>query len=310
MFKKIIKKYRKSGSYYRKKLNKRQSYESYLRNHYSSACNSGPSALTPVASVQDNSPDTGKFHTICFNRQIRKICFFSILETITTPESIVEPARLLTGLRQVEATSDKPAPALPCQQSTINCDEFAENEVQEIYKDTRGALQKWAIQYNIRQQALRSLLEIMRTQYGDLSLPSDPRTLLGTPSSSIIKEISGGQYWHQGLENCLRNAFKNLDADLAVQLSINMDGIPIHKSSKSQLWPILCGIHNMPHIRPMAVGIFLGNSKPADVSEYLTPFVDELIALISSGVLINGHMLQITVRCFICDSPARALVKG
>lgn len=172
------------------------------------------------------------------------------------------------------------------------------------------ALQQWAIKYNINHQAMKELLSTIKTLYTDNSLPADPRTLLHTPRSTLVVDIPGGQYWHQGLEVCLRNTFKDLDQNTTIYLNVNIDGLPIHKSSKHQLWPILCNIHQMPHIKPMAVGIFIGKSKPLSVSDYLKSFVEELIALMRSGIVVNGKTIDIKIRCFICDSPARAFLKG
>lgn len=66
----------------------------------------------------------------------------------------------------------------------------------------------------------------------------------------------------------------------------------------------------MPQIRPMIIGLFYGKSKPKLVTEFLEPFVDETISILGSGLLINGNHLTVAVRAFICDSPARAFIKG
>lgn len=182
----------------------------------------------------------------------------------------------------------------------------------EATENSREALQKWAIEHNISQQALKGLLSIIKHHYNDTNLPYDPRTLLNTPQNSnmLLKDIPGGKYWHQGLEVCLRNSFKFISKDTSIELNINIDGLPIHKSSKDQLWPILCNAYNMPHIKPMVVGIFLGKSKPLDVHAFLMPFVEELIPILENGIVINEHSLKLKIRCFICDSPARAFIKS
>uniref|UniRef100_A0A6P7G433 Uncharacterized protein LOC114333966 n=1 Tax=Diabrotica virgifera virgifera TaxID=50390 RepID=A0A6P7G433_DIAVI len=66
----------------------------------------------------------------------------------------------------------------------------------------------------------------------------------------------------------------------------------------------------MPDIQPMIVGIFHGNNKPLDIKEFLEPFVEDVKRLQSNGLCVNGHMIHIKIRCFICDSPARAFIKG
>lgn len=71
----------------------------------------------------------------------------------------------------------------------------------------------------------------------------------------------------------------------------------------------------MPCIKPMVISIWCGNtSEPNDLNSYkdnyLRPFVTELSELLEHGVSINDHHITITIRCFICDSPARAFIKG
>ena len=62
-------------------------------------------------------------------------------------------------------------------------------------------LAEWAVDNNITQSALGSLLDILKSYHS--SLPTDPRTLLKTPQTYNIKEIVGkqgqGQCCHFGL---------------------------------------------------------------------------------------------------------------
>lgn len=66
----------------------------------------------------------------------------------------------------------------------------------------------------------------------------------------------------------------------------------------------------MPHLQPMIVSIWCGRSKPNNLTEYLRQFVDELNDMLEHGIIVNGHKIAIRCRCFICDSPARAFLKG
>lgn len=65
----------------------------------------------------------------------------------------------------------------------------------------------------------------------------------------------------------------------------------------------------MPHVKPMVICIWSGEGKPTSVNDYLRPFVEELIVLLETGIKITDHQINISVRCFICDSPARAFIK-
>lgn len=60
----------------------------------------------------------------------------------------------------------------------------------------------------------------------------------------------------------------------------------------------------------MIIGLFHGKNKPSKIEEFLAPFVDEIEPILRNGVLINGHKLSVRIRTFICDSPARAFIKG
>ena len=43
---------------------------------------------------------------------------------------------------------------------------------------------------------------------------------------------------------------------------------------------------------------------------YLDDFVNDLLDCLENGITINGRNISVKVRCFICDSPARAMIKG
>lgn len=44
---------------------------------------------------------------------------------------------------------------------------------------------------------------------------------------------------------------------------------------------------------------------------FLTPFVDEFNEIhANGGILVNGRKIEVKIRCFICDTPARAALKG
>lgn len=66
----------------------------------------------------------------------------------------------------------------------------------------------------------------------------------------------------------------------------------------------------MNEIKPFVVCIWCGTSKPNNVNEYLRPFVDELTNILREGVFVNGYKINVLIRCFISDSPARAFIKG
>lgn len=60
----------------------------------------------------------------------------------------------------------------------------------------------------------------------------------------------------------------------------------------------------------MPIAIFCGETKPLSLEDFLRPFVNDLADVMVSGVIINDQKITVRLRCIICDSPARAFIKG
>ena len=58
----------------------------------------------------------------------------------------------------------------------------------------------------------------------------------------------------------------------ALELQINVDVLPLFKSSSTVLWPILCLVKWPLPSEPFVVGVFCGQSKPSDLSAYFANF--------------------------------------
>lgn len=101
-----------------------------------------------------------------------------------------------------------------------------------------------------------------------------------------------------------------IEADLPnpLLLSFNTDGLPVHKSTKYEFWPILAKVHKF-NMMPIIAAIYQGQSKPP-VNDFLADFAEEMLLLIENGIIINGIHFVIGIWNFICDSPARAHLKG
>lgn len=171
-------------------------------------------------------------------------------------------------------------------------------------------LRQWVAEFNISMRALGALLRILKALCFT-SLPTDARTVMRTPRSVKITKIENrAEYWHQGVDVCLRNNFADLSKDTTISVNINVDGLPLFDSATKCFWPILMNIHEYPSMHPMAIGVFYGEKKPEDVQLYFQEFVDDFKDVLENGITINGHTLTVLIRCIICDSPARAFVKG
>lgn len=61
--------------------------------------------------------------------------------------------------------------------------------------------------------------------------------------------------------------------------------------------------------KPFNVATYFGGSKPADVNQYLQNFVSELNGLLKNGLIVEDKQFEVECMCFICNRPARAIVK-
>ena len=117
----------------------------------------------------------------------------------------------------------------------------------------------------------------------------DARTLLKTPRDVEVNTLKGGgKYCHLGIEDGLKNMPNyDLGSISELKMQINIDGLPISKSSGSQVWPILIGLADFHEIRPFVAGIYHGDEKPKSATEFLQPLVSEIAELMEVGVTIE-----------------------
>ena len=146
-----------------------------------------------------------------------------------------------------------------------------------------------------------------------LNRRKDPRTLLHTQLTYEVSDLAGGLYYHFGiLSNLSQKAEPHLyllDDGFYFSLQINIDGLPLFKSTSDQFWPILGKIQNLCDKTPFIIGLFSGQSKPSNLNDYLRKFLDEYKELNENGFDINGKHFNVQLDSVICDAPARAFVK-
>lgn len=196
----------------------------------------------------------------------------------------------------------------------IELQNFEEDDsvISELEQNAEFArdLRMWAVKFNISHSALRDLFKGINKRLPGI-LPADPRTFLETCQTVIMTKVGSGDYWHHGFEACLREALTPMqNLPKIISVNINVDGLPIYKSSKIEFWPIVFNIYELPQVKPMIIGIYCGSGKPSSLTAFLQPFVTEAQTIFSEGLLMNGVRIDIQLRCFICDSPARAFIKG
>ena len=171
-------------------------------------------------------------------------------------------------------------------------------------------LSDWAIQFGVSLVALSALLSILRVHHP--FLPKDGRSLLKTKTHYVVEKLAGGSFYYFGVLNTLSGIFEKLSCKVQdrhlFKLQLNIDGLPLFKSSSVQFWPILGMLQDFMK-RPVLIALFCGGSKPTSLSEYLRAFVNEL-NMLKDGFLIGQNTFFVKVSSVICDAPARAYVKA
>lgn len=148
-------------------------------------------------------------------------------------------------------------------------------------------------------------------------LPKDSRTLLRTPTTTSVKSIKGGIYYHFGIQQEIEHMTKLNYHKLppVLELMVGIDGLPITKNPPSQLWPILGYFRNLKinTFSVFIIGCYYGKLKPEDSNEYLQDFVNELCNLINNGVEYeynnySAYKIKVVLKALICDIPAKSYI--
>lgn len=141
-------------------------------------------------------------------------------------------------------------------------------------------------------------------------MPSDARTILKTEDvRNKISNLPPGKYYHFGLKPTLllqliQNDFKGDE----VNISINVDGLPLTKSSNSQFWPILIKIDELKQLRPFPIAVYHGERKPNNSNIFLQRFTEEMKILQEEGLHLNNRILKANISKILCDTPAKAFI--
>lgn len=159
------------------------------------------------------------------------------------------------------------------------------------------------------------MLSILRST--GLKVPKDIRTILHKHKAAnhSIVEIQNGSYLDLGIINIIKphliKQIKYIPDEVTIQLSFNVDGLPLAKSSKTQFWPILLSFVNLPHFvnKIFPIGIYHSfKSKPGDVNEFLRPFLNEIQNLLTHGIIIGNKKINFEIIHIVADAPAKAFL--
>lgn len=182
--------------------------------------------------------------------------------------------------------------------------------------DDNEALRQWAIEDNVPRLLVTKLLLILRRK-AIPNLPKTADTFLKINANYDIVTVENSfqrteQYAYfgiaKGLEKCLNPVFH---ANRVIELIVHVDGVSLYRSSRNQFWPILCRVHCDEHnaYSPFPVALHMGSQKPANLHLFFARFNAEMILLLNNGIEIDGIQFEVRMKCWIADTPARALIK-
>lgn len=232
------------------------------------------------------------------------------------PEKHDEPSTTCsdTDLSIDTPTLSVPTPTLSVPTPTLSVPPLSLSFCSEItnVNDIILALQQWSFKYGPTQSSIDGLLRVLKQHKCFHSLPSTARGLLHTPTNVQLYHIEPGHYIHIGIENGIRQGLQLLGTfPLSISLLINIDGLPLSKSTNSQLWTILGSFYKVwpPVVFP--IGIYHGHEKPKFANDFLVQFVLEAKYLAKSGFVgYNGAVCKVEICGIVSDAPARAYICG
>lgn len=167
-------------------------------------------------------------------------------------------------------------------------------------------LKQWCIKHRVSRNCAKDLIEILRSENLDVR----PFYKFHCQKKPVVENICGGSYIHIGLQAQLKKMCSVIELPKNIMLDINIDGLPLFNSSRTQLWPILLRVSNVCSRPVFPVGIFVGKSKPSSCDEFLQKVVEEFSFYMENGLEIDGDLYTIEIRAVLCDAPARAFITG
>ena len=158
--------------------------------------------------------------------------------------------------------------------------------------------------------ATAELLQLFR-RAGVQGLPKDRRALLRTPRTiSGVLEKCGGSFKYIGLQTGFTTFLDSHPTFVAhnntLTFTVNIDGVPLYKSSNGQFWPLLCQVGRND---PFLVALYYGEKKPDCISDFLQEFIEEYNELRQQGLHHGANHYNVKLLCWVCDAPARCFLK-
>lgn len=200
-----------------------------------------------------------------------------------------------------------------CQGYDDDCED--ENGEMEGQKELNMAeeLLKFMIMFNISKRAMDYLLKLLILFRLDVpkSVFLLKRNLKKTEIAPIPLDNRHYAFFRitDALSFCVKNRLLNLSNSINdLTVYINIDGLPLFRSSNTGLWTILMKIKNSLFLKPLPLAVYCGVGKP-DLSSFISKMTEELAKLSTSQFNVEHISFQLKRIFFICDAPARAFIQ-
>ncbi|KAE8739902.1 hypothetical protein FOCC_FOCC014602 [Frankliniella occidentalis] len=142
--------------------------------------------------------------------------------------------------------------------------ESSDEEIDDEEPETLvSRLRRWYVEAKINLKQLGMLLEELRPIHPEL--PKDPRTVVETPRTTVVKNLSGG----------------------------GDHGLPLFQSG-AEAWPILGRSLDLVDKRPFVIGFYSGSSKPSHIEDYLEDYIQEAKVLLKDGLEFQDEKLLLS----------------
>ncbi|XP_033229052.1 uncharacterized protein LOC117180671 [Belonocnema kinseyi] len=119
-----------------------------------------------------------------------------------------------------------------------------------------------------------------------------------------------GAFVYFGIADALRKCINiDLHEQNVIYITINIDGMSLKKSGFLDMWTILGKAHFNPDIyQVFPIAIYCGKEKPR-LDPFPEDFINEVNVLQRNDITIFNRLFDIRLKCFTCDTPARAFLK-
>ena len=127
------------------------------------------------------------------------------------------------------------------------------------------SLAAWVREFSVKQNAVDKLLNIL--QLAGHKVPLTARSLFKTTKHVSISEKSGMQYVYLDIKKQLQRFVEAIPSRLLelldgkLEISLNIDGLPLFKSSSTCVWPILCAVVNVKPAKVFPVALACGHMR-------------------------------------------------